>query len=359
MNLKITVASALTGVCALVFGPVALGGGFGGGAVCAPPSKAPAGSPGGAEPVPGPGMPPAAAGAGGTTAHGPAVDGFTAEQVGNAATITATGARLGVPMRGWVIAVATAIQESGLRNLPGGDRDSIGLFQQRPSQGWGTPARLHDPVYAATKFYQRLLQVPHWQQLPLTEAADAVQRSAFPTAYARHEAAATRLVTAVGSGSGGADSGAVEQCVSTGGWALPAPGPIVSGWRTPDRPTHAGVDIGAARGTAIRAAAAGVVVTVRCNVSVGTCDTDGGIAVKGCGWYVDIDHGWGVTTRYCHQLREPLVHVGQRVAVGEPIGVVGASGNASGPHLHFEVRINGKDTDPVRFLAARGVPLGR
>ena len=129
-----------------------------------------------------------------------AVNGFDAEQVGNAATIVAVGAQLGVAVRGWVIAVATAIQESDLRNLPGGDRDSIGLFQQRPSQGWGSPQQLHDPVYAATKFYQKLLTIPGWQTMPLTQAAQAVQRSATPDAYAKHEPAATMLVGAVAAG---------------------------------------------------------------------------------------------------------------------------------------------------------------
>ena len=76
-----------------------------------------------------------------------AVAEFDAEQLDNASIIVTTGTQLGVPVRGWVIAVATAIQESNLRNLPGGDRDSVGLFQQRPSQGWGSPAEVHDPVY--------------------------------------------------------------------------------------------------------------------------------------------------------------------------------------------------------------------
>jgi hypothetical protein len=129
-----------------------------------------------------------------------AVDGFDAEQVGNAAAVVSVGVQLGVPVRGWVIAVATAIQESGLRDIPGGDRDSIGLFQQRPSQGWGTPQQLYDPVYAAGKFYQKLLTVSGWQTMPLTQAAQAVQGSATPAAYAAQEQAATRLVTAIATG---------------------------------------------------------------------------------------------------------------------------------------------------------------
>lgn len=128
-----------------------------------------------------------------------AAAGYGPEQMSNAATIVAVGKQLGVPEYGWVIAVATAIQESGLRNLTYGDRDSLGLFQQRPSQGWGSPAQILDPAYAATRFYQHLLAVPNWQQMALTDAAQAVQYSGFPDAYARHEHDARQIVEAVGS----------------------------------------------------------------------------------------------------------------------------------------------------------------
>jgi hypothetical protein len=113
------------------------------------------------------------------------IDRWDADQVANAATIVAVGAQRNVPPPGWVIAVATSMQESGLRNLSGGDRDSVGLFQQRPSQGWGTSHELQDPAYAAGKFYDRLLTIPDWQTIDLTDAAQAVQRSAFPDAYAK------------------------------------------------------------------------------------------------------------------------------------------------------------------------------
>jgi hypothetical protein len=84
-----------------------------------------------------------------------------------------------------------------LVNLSGGDRDSVGLFQQRPSQGWGTPEQLHTPTYAATAFYTRLLAVPGWQGMELTGAAQAVQRSAYPGAYAQWERSATVIVAAL------------------------------------------------------------------------------------------------------------------------------------------------------------------
>ncbi|MGA5304574.1 C40 family peptidase [Nucisporomicrobium flavum] len=131
------------------------------------------------------------------TTPGTTPSGLTAEQATNAGVIIFTGQRLGIPPRGWVIAIATALQESDLVNSPTAtDHDSVGLFQQRPSQGWGTVAQLTDPVYAATRFYQALQRVPRWRTLELTEAAQAVQRSAYPHAYAQHEARAASLVAA-------------------------------------------------------------------------------------------------------------------------------------------------------------------
>lgn len=114
---------------------------------------------------------------------------FTLEldQAANATTIAAVGKRDGLPDHAVTIALATAMQESGLRNLSYGDRDSLGLFQQRPSQGWGTPEQVTTPTYAAAAFYEKLEKVPGWQTLDVTEAAQQVQRSAAPTAYARWE----------------------------------------------------------------------------------------------------------------------------------------------------------------------------
>lgn len=121
----------------------------------------------------------------------------TAEQAANAATIAQVGRDRGLPERAIVIALATALQESGLRNLDYGDRDSLGLFQQRPSSGWGSPAQVQDPVYAAGKFYDGLVEVPGWETARLTDAAQAVQRSAFPEAYQKHEPLATELTAAL------------------------------------------------------------------------------------------------------------------------------------------------------------------
>ncbi|MGW0121352.1 hypothetical protein [Streptomyces sp. NPDC003327] len=122
---------------------------------------------------------------------------FTPEQASNAATISAVGTSRGLPERAVTIALATALQESALRNIEHGDRDSLGLFQQRPSQGWGTPRQIMDPVYSATKFYEGLEEVPGYSRLPLTVAAQKVQRSGFPQAYAKHEPDAALLSAAL------------------------------------------------------------------------------------------------------------------------------------------------------------------
>lgn len=122
---------------------------------------------------------------------------FTPEQAVNAATIAAVGTGRGLPERAVTIALATSLQESGLRNITHGDRDSLGLFQQRPSQGWGTKKEILDPTYAADIFYEHLVKVDDYQDLPLTVAAQRVQRSGYPEAYAKHEPDATLLAAAL------------------------------------------------------------------------------------------------------------------------------------------------------------------
>ncbi|GAB3890075.1 hypothetical protein GCM10029964_060970 [Kibdelosporangium lantanae] len=122
------------------------------------------------------------------------VAGLTGEQVGNAVVIIQVGQQLGISSYGQQIAIATAMQESRLRNLDHGDRDSLGLFQQRPSQGWGARDQILNPQYAATAFYTHLQAIPDWQHLPLWEAAQAVQHSAFPEAYQQWAQLAAELV---------------------------------------------------------------------------------------------------------------------------------------------------------------------
>ncbi|MFB4310593.1 hypothetical protein [Actinomadura sp. GTD37] len=118
------------------------------------------------------------------------------EQAANSATIAAVAFRKRLPERAAVIAYATAIQESHIRNLPGGDRDSVGMFQQRPSQGWGTPDKLRDPVQSTSKFFDALVKIKDYLDRDLHDAAQLVQRSADGTAYAQHEPDGELLATA-------------------------------------------------------------------------------------------------------------------------------------------------------------------
>ena len=119
------------------------------------------------------------------------------EQAENAGLIAAIAVERGLPARAATIALATAYQESDLENLESGDRDSLGLFQQRPSQGWGSREQILDPVYATNAFYDELVEIDGYEDMEITEAAQLVQRSAFPEAYADHEADARVLASAL------------------------------------------------------------------------------------------------------------------------------------------------------------------
>jgi hypothetical protein len=142
------------------------------------------------------------------------------DQAANAATIAGVAVGRKLPERAAAIAIATAMQESKLHNLPGGHLDSIGLFQQRPSQGWGKPAQIRDPVYAADRFYDSLVKVPGYRTRALTVVAQEVQRSATPTAYAKHEADANVLAAALT----GREAGAMTCAIRTGEYTYQAMG---------------------------------------------------------------------------------------------------------------------------------------
>ena len=157
------------------------------------------------------------------------------EQVDNATTIISVGMSKGVPVRGWIIALAAATQESQLINVPdlgdANNADSLGLFQERPSRGWGIPDQIMDPVYSSTAFYQRLFVVQGWQTMTVAQAAQAVEHSAFPEAYSTWESDATRLVSAVGSANRRTIPEDLEQCpancpeiLSSDGQSSPDPG---------------------------------------------------------------------------------------------------------------------------------------
>lgn len=121
------------------------------------------------------------------------------DQASNAAAITAIAIRRGMPPRAASIAIATAMQESKVRNVKFGDRDSLGLFQQRPSQGWGTAEQILNPEYSTNKFYDALEKISGYQSMDIAQAAQEVQRSAAGEAYAQHEAQA-RVTASVLSG---------------------------------------------------------------------------------------------------------------------------------------------------------------
>lgn len=125
-----------------------------------------------------------------TAAVGSQTAELATDQAVNASLITAVAVQRGLPPRAASIALATAMQESKLRNIGHGDHagpDSRGLFQQRPSQGWGTEAQIMDPYYAANAFFDALVKIPDYESLEITDAAQRVQRSAYPEAYAQHE----------------------------------------------------------------------------------------------------------------------------------------------------------------------------
>jgi hypothetical protein len=119
------------------------------------------------------------------------------DQAHYASIVVGVSVRRGLAARAGSIAMATVYQETGIRNLDYGDRDSVGLFQQRPSQGWGSEKQLMDPYYATTKFYNALVRVRAWESRDITEVAQAVQRSAYPDAYADHEPDARVLASAL------------------------------------------------------------------------------------------------------------------------------------------------------------------
>jgi hypothetical protein len=140
-------------------------------------------------------------------------------QAGIAATIAGVAARHRLPRQAVTIALAAALQESQLQNLDYGDRDSVGVFQQRPSQGWGTTAELEDPVYATTKFFAALVRVPGYVKMPVDRAAQDVQHSADGYAYGQWTEVATLLA--------GYFTGAPQAGVSC--WYTPAAQPNLAG----------------------------------------------------------------------------------------------------------------------------------
>jgi murein DD-endopeptidase MepM/ murein hydrolase activator NlpD len=248
------------------------------------------------------------------------------------------------------IAVATAIQESNLTNLgdlgEANDQDSLGLFQQRPSQGWGTAAEILNPPYAINAFYDRLETIPDRDERALIEVAIEVQisdRDAYEARWAWDQVAA-ELVARI------ATPETVTQCVHAG-WQLPLDAgvyqiedhfgmryhPIYHRWML-----HSGIDLSAPEWTPIYAAQSG------------TIDIAGRFGDLGN--FVRINHSGGLQTGYGHmvEVAEGLER-GDSVHAGQVIGYVGTTGGSTGYHLHFMIYVDGRVTNPVPFLAEIGL----
>jgi murein DD-endopeptidase MepM/ murein hydrolase activator NlpD len=322
----------------------------------------------------------------GVTVAGIALD---AVQMGHATTIVNVAAAHGLASYATTVALATAWQESRLRMLAndgsspelnaeqaavtatsltyphdglGSDHDSVNTFQQRWIAGWGTVGQLMDPVYAAEAFYTRLLDVANWETIPLTRAAQGVQGSAYGDAYARWEPFARQLTAmlwpatqaAAVDAAGAVDGVCPGLPVPDGAWVRPTAGILTSGFGPRWGSQHAGIDLAGPRNSPVYAAAAGTVLTAACTSSY--CDRDGNLDLGGYGNLVELDHGAGVATRYAH-LSGYTVTPGERVPAGALLGWQGSTGNSTGVHLHFEVRLDGAPLDPVPWLADRGVDL--
>ena len=306
--------------------------------------------------------------------------GLSAAQLANAQRVIAEGRRRQLPDQAIVIALAVASQESRFTNyandgrggdliwfqagiarslrLPheavGTDHGSLGIFQQQ-WPWWGTMRELMTPATAAGKFYDSLTQVSGWESMPVTVAAQRVQRSAYPSAYADDEPLARRLLASAGTMSGVRTavwgSGTVDCAAATTSGTVTFPLPTGSGYVDQHNwggqgarwsHGHTGTDLSVACGTPVLAATAGTVL-VR---------TDQAWAGR---WLVQVSTGLGrLATWYAH-MRQVDVRAGQTVTAGQRLGEVGDLGNATGCHLHFEVHPRGgsiyqDNVDPSSWL---------
>jgi len=266
-----------------------------------------------------------------------------------AGDIVAVGKSLSVDPRGWVVALAAGMQESGLRPLPYGDRDSLGVFQQRTA--WGSVAQRMDPASAARMFFtgghggQRgLLDIPGWQHLTVTHAAQAVQVSAYPDAYAKWEPVAVTIVESL--------AHVDASCQPAGAWVFPLGrshyvltagfGDCGAHWSH----CHTGQDFAVPTGTPVVSTGTGRVVFAGWAGPYGNA--------------VHVLHARSVATWYCHLSRIDA-HQGEAVNAGQLLGLSGSTGNTTGPHLHIEVRTGASRTstgvpvDPLPWLRAHDV----
>lgn len=284
-------------------------------------------------------------------------------QLGYAKLIATIGQARGFSKRDIAIAIATAYQESELKNLDYGDRDSLGLFQQRPSQGWGTESQILDPVYATNKFYDALSEVAN-RSGDMMEVAIDVQRPSRAAYESRWrwdimgQMLANQFATSA--------PGEVSVVNYTAGCTGSGSGKVTpDGWQKPHRTSytvtspfdpnrlhpilkyrrpHNGVDLASKCGTPIYAAQTGTVNTAKYS--------------GGRGNLVVLQHTGGITTGYAHLGGFAAgVKPGRTIKSGQVIGYEGTTGLSDGCHLHFEVTVNESFVDPVGFMSKLGVNL--
>ncbi|NED97931.1 M23 family metallopeptidase [Phytoactinopolyspora alkaliphila] len=273
--------------------------------------------------------------------------GLDDEQSRVARIIIAEGQKAGVPRRGLIVALVTAAVESGVRNLDYGDRDSLGVFQQRPSMGWGTPGQIMDVSYAARAFYggpggpnslgaasepPGLLDIAEWHRIPVGDAAQAVQRSAYPERYGRWEQRARAWLADLTEG----HSCSAVLPIGKGAYRITdrygyREHPITGEWKL-----HDGLDFAAPSGTPVRAIAAGTVTYTGYRVWSGPNT-------------VEITHADGHASVYGH-MSTSTVGRGETVHPGQKIGTVGHEGLSTGPHLHLTITANGSPIDPESWF---------
>lgn len=286
------------------------------------------------------------------------VAGYSGDQIANAATIVNTAAGMQLDPKAQLIGVMTAMGESSLRNLTYGDEGqgvtnpdgtatcSLGIFQQQwclPGSPWGDRSDVLDPAKAASMFFDRLVQVDGWETMSATEAAHRVQRNADPNHYVRWEAAAEKVVAALGGGGCAGGTGEWVRPVSEPVTSLYGPRRIICNASGCSTPWHYGLDFGADCGTDVRAVAGGTVTYTG--------------AAGAFGNRVIVDHGNGVKSIYGHMAGTYAVTQGQVISAGTVVGTVGGTGVGTGCHLDLKIEVDGEHVDPQPFLRDKGVEV--
>lgn len=288
---------------------------------------------------------------------GKAYGSWDAEQMRNAATIASVGSGMGMTARDLMIGIMTSIAESGLRNVNYGDRDSVGLFQQRTSQGWGTIEQIMNPQYAARKFFEGLKGIDGRAGMPPWLAAQAVQRSAFSDGsnYQKWWAAAqgifkNGLKAAQAGSAAGSAAGGSGYAPGSGGRHRPISGPVTNGLHGGNSAGNPpAVDMAGPTGRPVYAVSDGVITESRDIAGPRSTDSYRGDGPYGSfGRMIQLRTNTGAHVLYAHLSRRS-VGAGQQVKGGARIGFSGNTGNSSGPHLHF-----GATNGPYAWLRTGG-----